>query len=482
METTTPNKIQANNKHSNKISWYRRNAVDMVNAIDDYLFENFKIELPAHWSEYKVREHDIMDFDCYQTALIDQFHNLIKMRYDFLKSSKAVYALFENKNQFKTQILACWYSKHRLDPVWNYRKSQLIRKIYREFLQKSNIHNEYHPAHLVLTVPHKDGKFMEKKFFAAEMMQLFNKLRKHRLWKKYIYAGEYGVEIKKGKNGLHIHIHSLVFQRPEYTVNEVREFILREWQALTGAKFIHYETLYFYKRKNNGTYETEIKSVFDKKLNDYVNVKQRKKFYLDRPDRPTDPTEFLNEYLHGVMECIKYHFKNDCIKNDYGDYDIDLMCDILNNTKGMRLYSRFGEFYKEPALNFNRLEVEHNEQSEAEAEEEIMGTTDKMQVYNPFTNEIALREDYRFIVGRPEWIKHRSKRESGAYEPIIYTPNVFYEIRQHEAIDLKMVLKSMFLCRLHEIMTGKSYDKLVTETLNPETKRGRQLNLKTKLR
>ena len=33
---------------------------------------------------------------------------------------------------------------------------------------------------------------------------------------------------------------------------------------------------------------------------------------------------------------------------------------ILNNTKGKRLYSRFGDFYNQPLLNFNHLEKEDN--------------------------------------------------------------------------------------------------------------------------
>ena len=378
-------RINQNNKHSSKISWYRRNAVDMVNAVDDYLRDQAGITLPSFWQEFKVRREEIMQYDAYGTALDDEYAQLIKMRYDLLKSGKAVYALFEQPGKPpKTQIMACWYSKHRLDPVWNYRKSQLIRKIYSDYLKRSNIHNEYHPAHLVLTVPHTGGLFEGERFYAKQLIENFNLMRKSDTWKKYIHGGEYGVEIKQGKgdNGLHIHIHSLVFQKKDYTINETRAAILKLWQDQTGASFIHYETLYFFKKDAAGRYITELKSVYDKGLQDYKNIKQRKKFYVDRADVPADEGERLKEYLYGVMECIKYHFKNDALQLQDKSYDVGLMADILNNTKGKRLYSRFGAFYDVKELNFNRLEKEHidedptKQQTDEEIEEEIMATTD----------------------------------------------------------------------------------------------------------
>lgn len=471
-------RITQNNKHSSKVSWYRKNAIDMVNAVDDYLLAQ-DITLPRYWQEFKARRDEIMKYEDYGTEMDDEYGQLIKMRYDFLKSGKAVYALFDQKgNAPKTQILACWYSKHRLDPVWNYRKSQLIRKIYTDYLKKSNIHNEYHPAHLVLTVPHADGLFRNQRFYAKEIMQCFNQMRKSDTWKKYIYGGEYGVEIKKGRggNGLHIHIHSLVFQKPEYTINETRDAILKMWQSITGASFIHYETLYFFKKKENGKFETELKSVFDKELNDYKNITVKKKFYIDRYDRPTDNAARISEYIYGVMECIKYHFKNDALQLQDKTYDVDLMVDILNNTKGVRLYSRFGALYKEQELNFNRLEVEHDEQTETQTEEEIMATTDGVEssLINPHTLQPAKEGEYSFIVGRPEWVKHRTKNDAKPYEAVIYSSKVFLKI--HEGFALKTVLKKLFKCQLQDILTGESYEKFQRERLTPETIRGRQLN------
>jgi len=489
MQATTPGtkRLQQNNKHSSKISWYRRNAVDMVNAIDDHLLDRAGIKLPAYWQEFKVKREDLMQYDAYGSALDDQYGQLVKMRYDLLKSGRAVYAYFEKENSpAKTQIMATWYSKHRLDPVWNYRKSQLIRKIYGEYLKKSNIHNEYHPVHMVLTVPHKDGLFEGERFYASQIMENFNLIRKSSQWKKYVYAGEYGVEVKKSSrdNGLHIHIHCLVFQHKQYRVKEAAAAIHKLWQNQTGANFLHYETLYYYKKNEAGRYITELVSVFDREKNDYINVARRKKFYLDRADRPDDGPERLAEYLFGVMECIKYHFKHDSMilpKNQ--GYDVELMADVLNNTKGKRLYSRFGAFYDVQELNFNRLEKEHISddpsklQTDVEIEDEIMATTSGVEenLIDPHTGELAKEGSYKIVISRPEWLKHRTKNDPQAYEPVIYNATDFLEC--HPGLALKVILQGLFRCKLDEILTGKSFEKYQRARMNPEQLKGRQMKI-----
>ncbi len=447
--------LAANNKHSNKISWYRRNALDMVDAIDTHLIDKYAVYLPSTWQEFKATRSHVMDYDSYGDEMDLELSQLVKLRYDLLRSGKAVYAVFEgNGVPIKTQMLSCWYSKHRLDPVWNYRKSQLIRKIYRDYLLKSNIHMQYHPCHLVLTVPHKDGKFMDKEFYVKEITRCFNQLRKTDTWKEYVYGGEYGVEVKSSArgNGLHIHIHSLVFQHKQYTVNEVREALAIEWKAITDAEFIHYETLYHYKKDEFGHTIKDTKLVYDQQEKQWKKVEARKKFYINRKDGPTDPEEILSEYLYGVMECIKYHFKNDSIENKDGSYNVDLMIDVVNNTKGVRLYSRFGAFYKVQELNFNRLEKPVEEQSDNDVEEEVMASTDNVMhnLINPHTGEKAEPGEYIFCISKPECIRHHGKKSLTPHEPEIHNKNNLYEIR--EGMSLKNIMKSMVQGKIWEIL------------------------------
>lgn len=457
-------RVKSNNKHSNKISWYRRNALEMVRHIDMYLQDHAGVKLPAYYKDYKDRKAYIMQHDAYGDALELEYQQLIKFRYDLLQSGKAVYALFEQDGApAKTQMLACWYSKNRLDPVWNYRKSQLIRKIYRTYLQESQIHLKYDPAHLVLTVPHADGKFMNSEFYVKEITKCFNTLRKTDVWKQYVNGGEYGIEVKKGKegNGLHIHIHSLVFLNPNTSINEAREKIKMEWLLLTGATFVHLETLYFYKRNEQGAKVMEW--AVDKKTGKDLNKQVPKKFYINRHDAPTDPEEKLTEYLYGVMECIKYHFKNDTTQKIDGAYDIPLMIQVLNNTKGVRLYSRFGSLYKVPELNFN-FDKKTTALSEEEQEDEVMASTDSVleNLINPFTKEIAVAGAFKYVIAKPENLKHYSKNSETPFEPQIYTTEIFYETRSE--LDLKGIMKLMVLGKFNELFEHDTYIKYRKKT------------------
>jgi hypothetical protein len=75
-------------------------------------------------------------------------------------------------------------------------------------------HFKMGPMHLVLTVPHPEGKYNDQEFYMKSMNEAFAKLRKTENWLQYIEGGEYGFEIKKSQqgNGLYIHVHSLCFR------------------------------------------------------------------------------------------------------------------------------------------------------------------------------------------------------------------------------------------------------------------------------
>lgn len=458
IEIPSISRVQANNRHSNKISWYRRNALDMVRQIDLFLEDHANIKLPQYYSDLKSLEvkSEIYQYDSYGDALELEYNQLVKLRYDLLSAGRAIYALFDNNGIKKTQMLACWYSKNRLDPVWNYRKSQIIRKVYKEFLLQSNLHNTHTAAHLVLTLPHKEGTYKNSKFYASELVKDFNKLRKTDVWKQYIDGGEYGVEVKKSKNnGLHIHIHSLVFLEKSKSINEARAAIQTEWELLTGAKMLHLETLYFYKKDPTG--KKVLEWAVDKKTGKDLNIQVPKKFYINRYDAPVDPEEKINEYLYGVMECIKYHFKNDCLKTESGNYDIPLMIEVLNNTKGARLYSRFGILYKEEKLNFNRLEKKNEEQTETELDEEVSASTDNVMpnLVNPFTKEIAKENEYEIVIAKPENIKHFPKNSATPNEPEIYTTEIFF--RTKKELTLKGILKLMAKGIINELFEHDDY-------------------------
>jgi hypothetical protein len=366
-------------------------------------------------------------------------------------------------------LLSAWYNKHRFDMVWLWRKSQLIRNIYREYLvANEDLRKNSHPIHMVLTVPHKDGFFNGKKFYAREILEFFKEMRRCRFWKDHVHGGEYGLEIKKSKtNGLHIHVHSLVFLNKTCTVNEFRTWLKEKWQDLTGGCMVHAETLYYYKRKDNGQYITEqvrkknkhgewedINSLeivpasegYNSETGDWevieehfkpVPVERRKKHYIGE-------NSTVDEYLQGVLECIKYHFKHDACEDENGSWDLQLMTDILNNSRRLRFYSRFGKFYKERALCFDRLEEEDPEGIDGE-EIELNGDVSRAErdLVNPFTYEPAQPGDYGLYISSPEWLKYSSKNDLQPYTLLTYGNNNFIPIKA--GFTLKEIIGNM--CR-----------------------------------
>lgn len=414
----------------------------LKNAIDDYL-RGFDVELPCFKAEFEKNRSTIFNYDAYGDGLESKLEEIVKLRYA-VSNTKGYYAMFSAGNEKVLQPLAFWYSKHRLCNVWNWRKSQIIRSKYRDFLTDATdasgnkLINHYLPIHLVLTVPHKNGLFNGKRFYAKELIEAFTAMRKTEIWKKYIYAGEYGVEVKKNEtNGLHIHIHSFILQKPEFSIIEVENEITALWKIYTDNKTtfsgIHYEGLYTHQLDENGNKLMHEKLVYDKKTRLKVLKQVPVKEYIN------PKTADINQYLAGVLECIKYHFKPDCIQTEKGKYDMELIEDILNNTKKKRLYSRFGKFYNVKELNFNNLEKEDEAD---EIEEDLNTSTDGVEerVINPFTLEkVSKRTDYQIVITNPLEVKYREKDSNKPLQNYVWTTK-FMRIAM-QSMTLKQVIK-----------------------------------------
>lgn len=332
----------------------------------NYVLSDSETTLKEQSNNKNIDHHTFWQYDIYGSELFDAYGDLAKMYYNLLLcniKSEAKFPHPEKQNCYETQLLACKYSKHRLDPIWNFRKSRLIRKKYTEYLKETQLHKQFQPVHLTLTVPHKNGIWNGKEFYMTELVEAFNLLRKTDAWKNNVYAGEYGVEVKPSKNhGLHIHIHSLVFQYTHVTVNYVREVIEKEWKRIVGNESdysgIHYESLYFYKKKE-GSREYETETRFKKGAEGWEQNIVKKKHYLTVDSSDED-------MIQGIMECIKYHFKHDIFaadSTDFNGYDVKFLALVCRESKSKRLYSRYGAFYKESRLNFNNLESDGNDEN-----------------------------------------------------------------------------------------------------------------------
>ncbi|MEL7005283.1 MAG: hypothetical protein AAFN93_21495, partial [Bacteroidota bacterium] len=394
-----------------------------------------------------------------------EYVELAKLYYCLKSYNKAVYAIFQKGNEYSQQIVSSMSSRHRLDEVWNWQKSALIRKLWKNFLTKSKVHESFNPMHLMLTVPHNQYGWNDREFYAKEFIEKFNFMRKSEQWRKYIYGGEYGIEVtRKGNNGLHIHMHCLVFQDPKYSVNEVRDYIQYHWNKLTKAKITHYETLYIYDRKANNQLvsDSEGKPVKKYLSNDYEWF------------RGLNEDEKISNYLLGVMECIKYHFKSDNFKDQDGEWDIDLIKDVLNNSRNLRFYSKFGAFYNEKSLNYSRLETsEDTELIEENADyadlledgEEVPKIAVKPSLdgvsgskINPFTMEMCQPGEYTRVLATPEMMYHDKDSD---FKPLVNQNNhhKFYELRNDKT--LRDILRCSAKGDYGEIMKIEDYERFM---------------------
>ncbi|GAB2585822.1 hypothetical protein [Spirosoma areae] len=417
----------------NRFGYTVRNKQILNNRLRDQIDEYlglYDIQLPDTKTEHNRMAHSIYQRARFGDELESRFEHLVALRYAVC-DTKGYYARFQHEGKEKLQPLAFWYSKHRLDNVWNWRKSQIVRNRYYRFLETATdavgvkLLDYYKPVHMVLTVPHSNGIWEGKRFFARELIKAFTAMRKEPEWNQYIYAGEYGIEVKRSKShGLHIHLHSFILQHPTYTVEHVREVIDRLWRKQTGNDStysgIHYETLYTWQRDEQNNI------VLDRKghpIKDYIKPGQSD----------------LNHYLSGVLECIKYHFKPDCIQTTDGEYDLLLIDEILTNTKNLRMYSRFGAFYRQSLLNFNALEPDELEEQpcdgpatgfaevseeweawkdEYDAQTSVDGVEDNL--INPFTGQPARRSEFDIAIGKPTDLQYHGKNSPTPYEGFLY--------------------------------------------------------------
>lgn len=491
MEIDNSQRIKNNQKQQGKLSWKRSEARKMADSIREFLYDN-GIDLPGTKLEYKNQREILFSTDCRTYNVLDKrgkiigtktiycidddfanhFEQLINMYYKLISTNKAVYAMFENLGVHKPMLLMAWYTKHRLDPVWLMRKSQLIRRLYLNYFNVATVLNEYgnkvklvehlQPYHLTLTVPHAGGVFAEKRFYAQELNKFFLMLRRSKFWKNSVHGGEYGIEVKPSTtgNGLHIHIHSLVFL--EQYVNEAVFFksLKKRWKSLTAATEVHFEKLYVWKKEfEEGCIKVPVYTKKNGKRLQQVVLTENSDGSVEcepvyRFKKYITPQSNVDDYMKGVLECIKYHFKTDSITDENGNYDVPLIADILNDSRGLRFYSKFGAFYKEQLLNFDKLKKEETElQPVEDTNENIMGSIqNSMQnLVNPFTKELADESQYEITIAVPETLKYSSPKSLVPYSLMNYDDSLFIPVADTNAT-LPDIVKLLTKNKLHTIL------------------------------
>ena len=203
-------------------------------------------------------------------------------------------------------------------------------------------------------------------------------MRKKPFWKKQVYAGEYTVEFTRGKNGLHIHIHALLLVKKEFqNRNRLYRNLFKAWNQQTTSEDANRQEFSQDQKKGIAkalgmTVGSEYFEAFFAKLHPsgstlcsleslYV-VKDGKKRYVKKGDE--------KDFMAGIMECLKYHFEPCKIKNeedgshfsggvfkkDSGQFNVELLFEVLPAIYKQRLYAKIGAFYGDPRLNMNQLD------------------------------------------------------------------------------------------------------------------------------
>lgn len=253
------------------------------------------------------------------------------------------------------------------------------------FTSGADLLKRFDLMHLTLTVPHSDGLWNGKTYYAQELLQKFNFMRKADWWTEYIFGGEYTVETTRTGNGLHIHIHALLFvdKRLYRSRNFLSEKILRTWNRLTIDQTVEVDTgkpkheryLLDEKRRqgiatgysfleedalNNllldldkrGSTMIGLKSLFFQiKHNELHKYSANRVFEQDGKMFAYSHGRHTESVLKGIVECLKYHFEPCVLELPTGELDMDMVRAILPNIYQQRLYGKFGGMYGVKRLN-----------------------------------------------------------------------------------------------------------------------------------
>lgn len=327
-------------------------------------------------------------------------------------------------------FIAAHTCKHKLCAVCNAQRAKKVRKMWRSFFEANpELLEEYDFMHLTLTVPHENGEFREKRWYADELMKEFNWMRKKAFWKKRVYAGEFGVEVTKNDNGLHIHLHSMLLVRKgRKNRNELHRAIYKAWNKQTAGELdfvaLSQEERAAARKGNSSITESDLDSI---NANGSVLIGLESLYVKSNTPRPgfykcsrtggykryVSGDDNFEAFMGGVMECIKYHFQPLAIQDD-DSLDFDLVIELLPAIKGKPLYRKFGAFHagaKNAHPEAATLNLNYSADDTEDAAKELTENGSEI-IVDPTTGEEQEREEYTYFVTK---LKHAHvEPESGA--------------------------------------------------------------------
>ena len=363
----------------------------------------------------EVMYQQINEYLVLNSLPIDQLQFLTNLRYSI--SNCCHHTLFREFEDGTKEFIGAHTCKHRLCPVCNGQRSKKTRKVYRKFFEADpELMNRYDFMHLTLTVPHNGNGWRGKEWYAEELIREFNYMRKKPFWKAQVYAGEFGIEVTKNAQGLHIHIHALLLvYKARQNRNYLHRDILKAWNRQTKGsnrrRKLRDEEIQAILKGNSLFADSDVHELFPSGSTFigleslYLQSKDKKPGYhwCERSGawkKYVTPADGQQVFMAGIMECIKYHFEPMAMKKD-GQFDFDLICEILPAIKGKPLYRKFGAFHastKNAHPNARMLSLSFKEEDTITELAEELEEHGREEITHPETGETVPREGYRYFL------------------------------------------------------------------------------------
>lgn len=351
-------RVKANRRRAYAMVMNRRHNITLGNVVKDYIEKNAELS------------DDTRDAAVAYTSRL------------FSCGSESLFRNFGKGGMTYMHSMTC---KHKCCHICNAERKRRLRRLYINYFKKHpELVTDYDFMHLTLTVPHsEENGWRGQKVYNKELLAAFNLMRKGSFWKRQVYAGHYAVEFTRGENGLHIHLHSLVLVKKSIgNRNTLHGDILRAWNAVTAhptatrkefdSKTVN--ALYGALGVGKSRSEKQVQEIIDSLDPTGSTMVGLESVYTIGRDGKKSYCQSGNveSLMPGIVETLKYHFEPLAFKSEDGDFDAELIVDMLPILKGQRLYGKYGEFYRDPDLRLDAIEEDDTQEVLAMAGPEVL--------------------------------------------------------------------------------------------------------------
>ncbi len=419
--------INFNGKRSNVISGLKRKNLKLAKDIQDYLIdakitdlerekaEKFRLQLNkcASFTMYKqlssgeyehISSHTCDHKACFVCNYLRQ--KKIRRRYlHWLKENPNLWGVIDSRGKLKVTTAA---------------------QAKKKYPEQEPIPYAYDVMHLMLSVPHTKQGFRGQIYYHDEIKKCFWLMRKYEFWQKMVYGGEFGIEITKGENGFHVHIHALLMVKKfQQNRNTLWREILLIWNKLTIDKNANRkeftDEMTDAIKRGNATGRDGNKVLSEEDINSLspmgsTIIHLENAYKRDDKGRKVYIKQIIPEDITpAILEIISYHFKPMALEHESNVFNLPLLVELLPLLHGLRIYDRFGCLYGEKALNLTNNDYLSDLAEAKQAQAEASGT------------ELLPEGRGKFIITNPALVFHDVKDN--------------YKIKfSHKAIEQAMVL------------------------------------------